>query len=98
MRAKPDKNLSWRRLNAAKDFLPALAILVSLGMCGGCLMEPSTQDGNPVSSSTADPGKALRDAPAPGNSGVPVGCSRIWNEASSDSVLYCPDIRPPKAK
>ncbi len=37
--------------------------------------------------------KALRDAPA---DGIPQGCSLQWSSTAHDSLLYCPDIRPPK--
>lgn len=80
------------------NFLAASAIFVALGMCGGCLMDPSAREGAPAAAASADQSKSLRDAPATGNTGVPVGCSREWSDAAMDSVLDCPDIRPPKPK
>ncbi|MDB5105505.1 MAG: hypothetical protein JWP91_3194 [Fibrobacteres bacterium] len=71
-------------------------LLMSLGMWGGCLMDPSSDDSGV--STEADPAsgsKALRDQSPVQADGVPRGCTREWSETARDSVLFCPDIRPP---
>jgi hypothetical protein len=56
-------------------------------------MQPA-QETAEASTATTEP-NALRDQPVPYN-GIPRGCTREWSPAANDSLLYCPDIRPPK--
>jgi hypothetical protein len=66
-----------------------------LGIFGGCLMQPAPETSE-VPTATTQP-NALRDQSLPDN-GVPKGCTREWSPAANDSLLYCPDIRPPKPR
>ncbi|MDB5050833.1 MAG: hypothetical protein JWO30_3904 [Fibrobacteres bacterium] len=87
------------RNGIAKRLARAAAFAFCLGVCG-CLMD-SPSDGSADAAATAtDPGvgpKALRDQSAP-DTGIPRGCTREWNQAAMDSLLYCPDVRPPKPR
>jgi hypothetical protein len=83
----------------AKRVLTSTLLVAALGMWGGCLMDPSARGAE----ETADPAvsdpnagpKALRDQSEAPSNGVPQGCSLAWSDAARDSVLFCPDIRPP---
>lgn len=70
------------------------AFVLCLNICGGCLMQPSSESADASPRVTTEP-KALRDQSAPDN-GIPKGCTRQWSQAANDSLLFCPDIRPPK--
>jgi len=74
--------------------LGALALAFCLGTFCGCLV-----DQNPGSESSAGDGYresgVLRGKSASEGSSAPLACSRKWNAAALDSVLYCPDPRPP---
>lgn len=48
----------------------------------------------PRSEDDPAPAHALQEGSAR-PTGVPPGCTREWNYAIADSVLNCPDIRPP---
>lgn len=57
-------------------------------------MQPSPDSADESPKETTEP-SALRDESVPGN-GIPKGCTREWSSTANDSLLYCPDIRPPK--
>lgn len=75
----------------------AAALAICLAAGAGCVMDPSLDrtDAPSMSSETAAAPTALRDQQVTRN-GIPPGCTREWSEASMDSVLYCPDIAPPR--
>ncbi len=70
------------------------AFVFCLNFCAGCLMQPSSQSADVSPRMTTEP-NALRDQSAPDN-GIPKGCTREWDQSANDSLLFCPDIRPPK--
>lgn len=74
---------------------PAAAFWASL-VLGGCLLSPADDHATaPAAAAKEDQSaNALRDQ-APLRPGVPRGCSLEWDVAAKDSVLNCPDIRPP---
>lgn len=56
--------------------------------CAGCLLDARD---------AKDPEPAVQ-AKTGGNPGVPLGCWRVWSTVAMDSVLYCPDPKPPSPK
>ncbi|HKP97445.1 MAG TPA: hypothetical protein VJ385_16995 [Fibrobacteria bacterium] len=83
----------------AKRLALSAAFAFCAGVCGGCLMDPASADGQaaPAESDASAEPTALRDQSA-SVPGVPRGCSREWSATAMDSVLYCPDVRPPKPR
>lgn len=63
-------------------------------VCGlmACV-DPGTAAG-PRADEAPAPAQALQESPSR-NDGVPPGCTREWSPAAADSVLNCPDLRPP---
>ena len=84
-----------RLATRAMRFAPAAAFCAAFVLVG-CLLSPAEEHATaPAASQTEDQNaKALRDQ-APLRPGVPRGCSLEWDVAVKDSVLNCPDIRPP---
>jgi hypothetical protein len=79
----------------------ALGLLVAtpLFILVGCLLEPTQATSiHDQGQSTTDQPTALRDKTPIGRPGDPVGCFREWDGIAQDSVLNCPDIRPPNIK
>ncbi len=71
------------------------ALALCLSVLAGCITDAPGQSAASPSASEASVGpNALRDQSASGPS-VPAGCTREWSAAAMDSVLDCPDIRPP---
>lgn len=70
------------------------ALSLSLLLCGGCLMEPGSVGVEP---SEMDSGaKSLRDQSSVNPAGSTGGCAKVWSDAKMDSVVFCPDPKPPK--
>ena len=66
---------------------------------GGCLMDGSASaEKSPAAQETEVGSKSLRDQTSSGSraDGVPEGCRLEWSSTAHDSVVFCPDIRPPK--
>src|SRR4051812_26149841 len=84
---KPNKmrNRMQKRYITAEAALKTGRLLMALAMCEGCLLQPSS--GNEAADASIEPG-SLRDQRVTRNSDVPVGCSRVWSTAKSDSILY----------
>jgi hypothetical protein len=81
----------------AKRIALAFLLAVSASAWQGCVMDSSS--GSEFQSPAADPGtgaKTLLENPSDPSDGIPHGCSREWSSSVHDSVLYCPDIRPPQ--
>jgi hypothetical protein len=93
-----DMQVTYRFHNPiAKRIALSLLLAVSAAAWQGCLMDPAS--GPESQSPAADPGagaKTLQETPPIPADGVPRGCSRQWSSTAHDSVLYCPDPRPPK--
>jgi hypothetical protein len=86
----------FRKALARTAFSAAMALF--LAWLGGCVLDPASGSGTAADPSSGS--NALRDqSPAqPQAPGVPRGCTRVYSAAAMDSVLNCPDIRPPKPK
>lgn len=77
----------------------ALSFLLALSAAAwqGCLMDQVSGSEPQSSATNPDAGaKTLPEKPSIPADGVPPGCSRQWNSSVHDSVMYCPDLRPPK--
>lgn len=77
-----------------------IALAAAAALCIGCVLAPSP---DAPESARTDPGgteqPAMRETePAPVDPRVPRGCSIVWSEARADSVLFCPDPRPPSIR
>lgn len=70
-------------------------LILCLGAFGGCLVQPAVET-TEVTTAKTEP-NSLRDQSV-SNNGIPKGCTREWSPAANDSLLYCPDIRPPKPR
>jgi hypothetical protein len=79
-------------------FILIFGLIITASIFGGCLMDGT--ETNPADAKAKDitQPSALRDNATQARPGVPAGCSKEWNANSQDSVLFCPDIRPPKAQ
>jgi hypothetical protein len=80
----------------SKRFAISFLLAVSAAAWQGCLMDPASGAESRPTSADPDAGaKILPVKPSLPADGLPLGCSREWSPAVHDSVLYCPDIRPP---
>ena len=84
----------------AKRFALATLLSVSAASWQGCLMEPadpaSAQESRSPASDPQAGAKTLQENPPAPADGIPRGCSRQWSSTDHDSVMYCPDPRPPR--
>ncbi|MEO6097737.1 MAG: hypothetical protein ABIW76_19620 [Fibrobacteria bacterium] len=73
-------------------------IAAALGCWTGCVLD-SASDGKsagPEATGSESATTTLKTrSPEPVN-GVPMGCTREWSSTAHDSVIFCPDLRPPK--
>lgn len=86
------------RNRIAKRLASATAIACCAAFAGGCVMDAPSQASAAEAPALVDPGLGAKTSPnqtAPEN-GIPRGCTREWSASAMDSVLYCPDIRPPE--
>jgi hypothetical protein len=64
---------------------------------GGCLLDAPASDASAAATATAPTMETnAQQDQAQTSSRVPKGCTLEWSAAAMDSVIYCPDIRPPK--
>lgn len=78
-----------------KQSVTALTLAISLGAFGGCLVDQ--ESGGETEAAGVNGPSALRDKSTSGEKGAPgLACSQVWNAVAMDSVLYCPDPRPPR--
>lgn len=85
-----------------KEFTRNLAasgmIAAALGCWTGCVLDSDANAKNAgpeASGSEAAATLPQNQSDTPVN-GVPRGCTREWSATAHDSVVFCPDIRPPK--
>lgn len=61
----------------------------------GCVMD--ADKGSQSAKSDPEAGaKTLQEKPLAPSDGIPLGCSRQWSSTAHDSVMFCPDLRPPR--
>ena len=75
----------------AKRLACACAAVVLIGCVTG-----ASDDKAPAQSKT-DAANTLVDQPQD-RPGVPHGCTMVWSPTARDSVVNCPDIRPPSPR
>ena len=94
--AGDSKQVTSRFLSPAAGRIAfALALAVAAAAWQGCVMDAAP--GSQSADSDPDAGaKTLLENPKAPPDGIPVGCSRQWSDIKHDSVLFCPDLRPPK--
>lgn len=80
------------RITIAKRLACLCAAIVVLF---GCISDPA--DGEAPAATESDATNALSDQ-SKDRPGVPRGCEMVWSPASRDSVVNCPDIRPPSPR
>ena len=73
------------------------ALSLGFALClGGCLLDNEGKAAAPAQGIPADQNANALQEQTPQRPGVPRGCTLEWSSAAKDSVLNCPDIRPPK--
>jgi hypothetical protein len=81
----------------AKRVALSFLLAVSAAAWQGCLMDPASGSEPRPAATDPDAGaKTLQEKPSLPANGIPLGCSRQWSSTVHDSVMFCPDIRPPK--
>lgn len=81
----------------AKRLALSFLLAVAAAAWQGCFLDPAS--GQEPQASAADPqagAKTLQENPTTPTGGIPRGCSLQWSSTAHDSVMFCPDPRPPK--
>jgi hypothetical protein len=91
------------RTRSSHSVLKSLAVTgaIALGAAalGGCLTDAPVSDPSATATDPTLETNAQQDQAQPQpSSRVPKGCALEWSQAAMDSVIYCPDIAPPKPR
>ena len=82
---------SRRRLGASWG---ASILLLAMTLLTACMLEPASEPELPAAS--AQSSAEISSKKDSGIPGVPAGCTRVYSPAKADSVLDCPEVRPPR--
>jgi hypothetical protein len=84
-------------LSGIKRMAASAALAFGVVALGGCLPdEPASEAAATAPASDPSLETNAKQDRTPSSTGVPKGCAREWSAAAMDSVLYCPDIPPPR--
>lgn len=89
-----DRMQGHRDDSRSKTYRRLGATAAALALCG-CLLAP-IEKASPAPEAT-DAARAQSET-APERPGVPRGCTLEWSSVARDSVLNCPDVRPPSPR